>query len=125
MSNTLNQLFGKQVAVAEGAAHPVAVSDDEFETMVLGADVPVLVDFWSPSCMPCLMLAPTLEKIAAEYDGQALIAKVDVGQHQRWAARYGIQAIPTLLFVKNGHVVGRAVGLQPEGALKRQLDQML
>jgi thioredoxin 1 len=121
----LNQLFGKQVAVAEGAAHPVAVSDDEFETVVLGSDVPVLVDFWSPSCMPCLMLAPTLEKIAAEYDGRALIAKVNVGQHQRWAARYGIQAIPTLLFVKNGHVVGRAVGLQPEGALKRQLDQML
>jgi thioredoxin 1 len=121
----LNQLFGKQVAVADGAARPLAVSDDEFESIVLSAKTPVIVDFWSPSCMPCRMIAPTLEKIAAEYDGRALVAKVNTNHNQRWAARYGVQAIPTLLFVKNGHVVGRAVGLQPEAALKRQLDQML
>ena len=121
----MNQIFGKKVVVADGATHPVAVSDDEFERLVLGAETPVIVDFWSPSCMPCLMLAPTLEKIAAEYDGRALVAKVNTDQNQRWAARYGVQAIPTLLFVKSGHVVGRAVGVQPEAALKRQLDQML
>ena len=63
MSSMLNQLFGKKVAVSDDAARTVAVNDDEFETLVLGAETPVIVDFWSPSCMPCLMLAPTLERL--------------------------------------------------------------
>ncbi len=125
MSSMLNQLFGRQTAVSDEAAHTVAVNDDEFETLVLGAETPVIVDFWSPSCMPCRMIAPTLEKVAADYDGRALVAKVNTDHNHRWAAHYGVQAIPTLLFVKNGHVVGRAVGMQREAALKQQLDQML
>ena len=125
MSSMLNQLFGQKVAVADDAAHPVAVNDAEFERIVLGAETPVLVDFWSPSCMPCLMIAPVLEKVAAEYDGRALIAKVNTDHNHRWAVQYGVQAIPTLLFIKNGHVVGRSVGFQSKAALKRQLDQMM
>jgi len=111
-------------APANGPA-PIHVSDSEFEELVLNAEAPALVDFWAPWCMPCRMIAPTLEKLAAEYDGRALIAKVNTDENQQWAAHYGVQGIPTLLFIKDGQVVDRVVGVTPAGQLKQKLEKMI
>jgi thioredoxin 1 len=107
------------------AGHPVAVTDDDFETLVLNAQHPVIVDFWAPWCMPCRSLAPTLEEIAAEYDGQVLVTKVNIDENRRWAEQYGVRSIPTLLFIWKGHEAGRIVGAVPAQAIKQQLSQML
>jgi thioredoxin 1 len=128
MSGFLNKLFGgdeKREAIPDDAIRPVSVTDEEFETVVLGSKVPVIVDFWAPWCMPCRMLAPTLERIAAEYGEDVLVAKVNTDEDSQWATRYGVRGIPTMLFIWKGHEAGRIVGVVPESAIKQQLQQML
>jgi len=100
---------GEQAAVQIGAM-------EDFESQVLGADKPVLVDFYSTSCPPCRKLAPTIEKLAKQYEGRAVISKVNVDKLPQLAARYGIQGIPAVLFFKNGQEVQRLVGLRPQEA---------
>jgi thioredoxin len=107
------------------ATAPLHITDDEFEDVVLGARVPVIVDFWAPWCIPCHMLAPALEQVAAEYGGRALVVKVNTEEHQRWAGHYGVRGIPTLLFFWKGHEAGRCVGVVPPTAITRHLEQML
>ncbi len=104
---------------------PVHVSDAAFEKTVLQSKVPVIVDFWAPWCGPCKMVAPILEKIAKEYEGKVIIAKVNTDENQEWAGRYGIQGIPTMLFIAEGKIVHRQVGAVPEGILRDTLDQFL
>jgi thioredoxin 1 len=104
---------------------PIAVDDGNFDQMVLQADIPVLVDFWAPWCRPCLMVAPILDELAGEYNGQISIARMDVDQNPRTASRYGIMSIPTLLLFKKGEPVSHIVGFRPKAELKQSLDAAL
>lgn len=104
---------------------PVKVTDASFEKDVLQSSVPVVVDFWAPWCGPCRMIAPSLEAIAKEYAGKLVVAKVNTDEDQRWAMQYGVQGIPTLLFVKGGKIVDRVVGAMPRPALEQRMKQAL
>jgi len=106
-------------------AHPVAVTDSEFQELVLKSETPVLVDFWADWCAPCKMIAPIVEELAEEYDGQIVFAKVDVDSSPLTAAEYGIRSIPTLLVFKDGSPVDQVVGAVPKAVLKQRLDSVL
>lgn len=104
---------------------PVHVTDADFEKTVLKSTLPVIVDFWAPWCGPCRMVAPTLDKLATEKAGKLLIAKVNTDEQSDWATRFGVQGIPTMLFIANGKLVHRQVGALPEGILRDLVDQFL
>lgn len=104
---------------------PIHVTDAAFEKTVLQSALPVIVDFWAPWCGPCKMIAPVLEKIAKEYAGKVIVAKVNTDENPEWAMKYGIQGIPTLLFFSNGKIVHRQVGALPERALRDIVSQFL
>lgn len=101
------------------------VGDQDFEAKVLKSDTPVIVDFWAAWCGPCRAMAPTFERLSDEYQGKLRFAKVDIDEHNYYASRYGIQAIPTLLVFKGGQVVGRLVGLLQPAQLKNRIDGIL
>ena len=104
---------------------PIHVTDEAFEKTVVQSTIPVIVDFWAPWCGPCKVVAPILDKLAKEYDSKLLIAKVNTDEHQEWAGKFGIQGIPTMLFIAKGKVLHRQVGAVPEGMLKEAIDQFL
>lgn len=106
-------------------AEPIHVTDAAFEKTVLQSQLPVIVDFWAPWCGPCKMIAPALEKIAKEHAGKLIVAKVNTDENPQWAMKYGIQGIPTLLFIYNGKVVHRQVGALPERMLREAVAQFL
>ena len=107
------------------ADKPVKVTDQTFEDEVLNSDIPVLVDFWAEWCGPCKMVAPTLEKLAGEYAGQVKIAKVNVDENPGLAGGFRIMSIPTLMFVKEGKIVGQSAGAAPEPALRDAIQQLI
>jgi len=104
---------------------PLHVTDAAFEKTVLQNDLPVIVDFWAPWCGPCRMVAPTLDKIAKEQAGQLVVAKVNTDEDGLWAQKYGVQGIPTMLFVYKGKVVHQQVGALPEPVLRDVVSQFL
>ncbi|PWH13923.1 MAG: thioredoxin [Anaerolineae bacterium] len=104
---------------------PIHVTDAAFEKTVLQSSTPVIVDFWAPWCGPCKMIAPILDKLAKEYAGKVIVAKVNTDDNPEWAMKYGVQGIPTMLFIANGKVVHRQVGALPERMLRQTLDQFL
>lgn len=104
---------------------PVHVTDAAFEKAVLQSNLPVIVDFWAPWCGPCRMVAPVLDKLAKEYAGKLLVAKVNTDENQEWAGKYGIQSIPTMLFIAGGKIVHRQVGALPESMLREVVSQFL
>ena len=106
-------------------AEPVHVTDDAFEKIVLQSTLPVIVDFWAPWCGPCKMVAPTLDKIAKEKAGKLVVAKVNTDEDSQWAIKFGVQGIPTMLFVANGEVIHQQVGALPEKVLNNLVDQFL
>ena len=96
---------------------PVHVTDDSFEQDVIQADLLTVVDFWAVWCAPCIHIAPMLEEMAAEYDGQLKVAKLNVDENPNTAGAYGIMSIPTLLVFKDGKPVERIVGYMPKERL--------
>jgi thioredoxin 1 len=104
---------------------PIHVSDANFDRAVLKSPVPVVVDFWAPWCGPCRMVGPVLEKLAEEYAGRLIVAKVNVDDERQYAMQYGVQGIPTLLFVKDGSVVDSVVGFRPADVLKQKVEGLL
>jgi len=104
---------------------PVKVTDTTFSQEVLQSPVPVLVDFWAPWCGPCRMIAPILDELSHEYTGRIKIAKVNTDENQSTAAHYQIQGIPTLLFIKNGQIVDRVVGVAQKPVLHEKIQQLL
>ena len=104
---------------------PIHVTDAAFEASVLKSELPVIVDFWAPWCGPCKMVAPVLEKFADEYAGKLIVAKVNTDDHPQWAMKYGVQGIPTMLFVADGEIVHTQVGAVPEPYLRDIVDTFL
>lgn len=99
--------------------------DANFETEVLQSEVPVLVDFWATWCAPCRMIAPHVEALAGEYEGQAKVGKVNVDEAQAVAQRFGVMSIPTLIVFKGGKAVDQIVGAVPKENIKGMLDKAL
>jgi thioredoxin 1 len=101
------------------------ITDKDFQEKVLESDIPVLVDFWAAWCGPCRMVGPIIDELNAEYEGKAVIAKMDVDQNQEFAAKYGVRNIPTVLFFKNGEMVNRQVGVAQKETYKEAIDSLL
>jgi thioredoxin 1 len=104
---------------------PIHVNDAAFEKTVLQNTLPVIVDFWAPWCGPCKMVAPVLDKIAHENPDKVVVAKVNTDENPEWATKYGVQGIPTMLFVFGGKIVHRQVGALPERMLRDAVSQFL
>ncbi|HRH03310.1 MAG: thioredoxin [Bacteroidetes bacterium] len=101
------------------------ITDANFEEVVMKSDKPVLVDFWAEWCGPCRMVGPVVEEISKDYDGRAVVGKVDVDNNPQISAKFGIRNIPTILFIKNGQVVDKQVGAVPKSILSGKLDAQL
>jgi len=99
----------------------VSVVDATFDDIVIKSDIPVIVDFWAEWCGPCKMLTPVLEEIAAEYDSEVKIAKIDVGDNQMTSARYSVLSLPSIMFFKDGKVVDQLFGITPGAKFKTRL----
>ena len=106
-------------------SEPIHVTDAAFEKTVLQSKLPVIVDFWAPWCGPCHMVAPVLVKLAKEYAGRMLVTKVNTDENPEWAQKFGIQGIPTMLFVASGKIVHRQVGALPEGMIRDTVIQFM
>ena len=100
----------------------IHVGEDEFQAQVLDSSVPVVVDFWAPWCAPCLMIGPSIEELAGEYDGKIIFAKVNTDDARNIAIKYGIMGIPTLKIFKGGEEVASVSGALPKEHLKQWID---
>jgi len=106
-------------------ATPVELTDQEAAQVVREAELPLMLDFYSPSCRPCRTLAPVIEKLARHFFGRAIIAKIDTSTNHLSAGHYEIRGVPTLIFFKNGQVVDQVVGALPEDALVAKLNSFI
>ncbi|MEN8243067.1 MAG: thioredoxin [Chloroflexota bacterium] len=104
---------------------PINITDAEFDEQVLQNTLPVVVDFWAPWCGPCKMVGPILEKLAEEYAGKVVVAKVNTDENPQYAQQFGVQGIPTMIFVNQGQLVHSQVGALPENVLKDLFEQFI
>lgn len=107
------------------AAEPVELTDNSFAGFIGRAPLPMLVDFYSPTCGPCRMMAPTIDSLAKRFFNRIIVAKLDTSRNQTTAARYRVRAVPTLFFFKNGRIVDQITGAVPESALLQKLNGLL
>ena len=103
----------------------LAITDATFDEVVLKSDKPVVVDFWAAWCGPCRMVGPVIDEIHGEYEGKAVVGKVDVDANQEFAAKYGVRNIPTVLIFQNGEVVGRQVGVATKKTYTDAIDALI
>ncbi|NTV06517.1 MAG: thioredoxin [Chlorobiaceae bacterium] len=101
----------------------LVATDQNFKSEILDADKVALVDFWAAWCGPCKMLGPVIEELAGDYEGKAVIAKLNVDENPNTAAQYGIRSIPSLLVFKNGQVVDQMLGAMPKNMISKKLDE--
>jgi thioredoxin 1 len=103
----------------------IEFTDANFEEIAVKSDKPVIVDFWAEWCGPCRMVAPIIEELAKDYEGKAVIGKVNVDNNNEISSKYGIRNIPTILFLKNGEVVDKQVGAVQKAVLAEKLEKLL
>ncbi|MFM7072627.1 MAG: thioredoxin [Planctomycetota bacterium] len=103
-------------------ANTLEITDQNFNSQVIGSAKPVLLDFWAPWCGPCRAIAPLLEELAAENQGTAVIGKLNIDDNPETAQQFGVSSIPTLLVFKGGQVVNKFVGVQPKARIQTALD---
>jgi len=101
------------------------ITDATFEEVVLNSDKPVLVDFWAAWCGPCRMVGPVIDEVSTEYEGKAVVGKVDVDANQEFATKYGVRNIPTVLLFHKGEMISRQVGVSPKNAYTDAIDAAL
>ncbi len=106
-------------------SEPIHVTDAAFEKAVLQNPLPVIVDFWAPWCGPCKMVGPMLDKIGKELGEKLVVAKVNTDENPQWATQYGVQGIPTMLFIYGGKIIHRQVGALPERMLREAVTQFM
>jgi thioredoxin 1 len=107
------------------AGRAVQVSGDNFKMEVLESDTPAMVDFWAPWCGPCKSISPVLDELANEYEGKVKLVKINVDDNPGIAAQYGVRAIPTLIFFKNGQQVDQITGAVSKASLKEAVQKIL
>tara|TARA_S200000501_G_scaffold275966_1_gene259812 strand:+ start:9834 stop:10151 length:318 start_codon:yes stop_codon:yes gene_type:complete len=103
----------------------IEISDANFDKLVLQSDKPVMVDFWAAWCGPCRMVGPIIEELSSDYEGKAIVGKLDVDQNQEFAAKFGVRNIPTVLVFNKGELVARQVGVAPKTTYSEALDALL
>ena len=101
------------------------ITEANFEEVVMNSELPVLIDFWAEWCGPCRMVGPVVDEIHAEYEGKAIVGKVNVDENPGISAKFGIRNIPTIVFVKGGEVADKSVGAVPKAQLTSKLDAIL
>ena len=101
------------------------ITDSNFEETVLKSDKPVMVDFWAAWCGPCRMVGPIIDELSEEYDGKAIIGKIDIDSNQQYAAQFGVRNIPTVLVFKDGELVDRKVGVSSKNDYAEAIDKLI